>query len=216
MSLGENLLNLRKRKNLSQEEVAEKLNVSRQTISKWETDQSTPDFDKISPLCDLYDISADELLSRKTKENKNDKESEDARKIKDAENQNSIRKAKGISLGILGYFISIVWIITSIPVFKINPILATGGFILICGIATYIIIYTSLVYKNKIIEKKRHEDKLLKDIENVLSLITCIIYIWISFLTMAWHITWLIWIIYALIIEIIKLIFTLKGISHEE
>lgn len=210
MSLGENLLNLRKSKNLSQEEVAEKLNVSRQTISKWETDQSTPDFDKISPLCDLYGISADELLSRKTRK------IEDTKETSDKEDQNSIKKAKGISLGILGYFISIVWIITSIPVFKINPILATGGFILICGIATYIIIYTSLVYKNKIIEKKRHEDKLLKDIESVLSLVTCIIYIWISFLTMAWHITWLIWIIYALIIEIIKLLFTLKGISHEE
>lgn len=37
MDLGENLYNLRKKKNLSQEEVAEKLNVTRQTISKWET-----------------------------------------------------------------------------------------------------------------------------------------------------------------------------------
>ena len=45
MSLGERLSNLRKTKKLSQEEVAERLNVSRQTISKWETDQSTPDFD---------------------------------------------------------------------------------------------------------------------------------------------------------------------------
>ena len=47
MDLGENLYNLRKKKNLSQEEVAEKLNVTRQTISKWETGESKPDFDKI-------------------------------------------------------------------------------------------------------------------------------------------------------------------------
>ena len=50
-NLGEKLLELRKAKNLSQEEVAEKLNVTRQTVSKWETNQSTPDFDKIVPLC---------------------------------------------------------------------------------------------------------------------------------------------------------------------
>ena len=63
MMIGERLLNLRKEKHLSQEEVAERLNVTRQTISKWETDGSTPDFDKIVPLCELYGITADELLT---------------------------------------------------------------------------------------------------------------------------------------------------------
>ena len=63
MSLGERLYNLRKNKNLSQEEVAEHLDVTRQTISKWETDQSVPDFDKIVPLCKLYNISSNELLT---------------------------------------------------------------------------------------------------------------------------------------------------------
>ena len=44
-------------------EVADKLNVTRQTVSKWETDQTTPDFNKIVPLCELYDITANELLT---------------------------------------------------------------------------------------------------------------------------------------------------------
>ena len=61
--LGEKLLDLRKSKGLSQEEVADKLGVTRQTVSMWETDHSTPYFDKIAPLCKLYDISADELLT---------------------------------------------------------------------------------------------------------------------------------------------------------
>ena len=69
MSLGERLLELRNDKHLSQEEVADKLNVTRQTISKWETDQSTPDFDKIVPLCELYEITADQLLTGKREEN---------------------------------------------------------------------------------------------------------------------------------------------------
>ena len=63
MNIGQRLFELRKKKNLSQEEVADILGVSRQTISKWETDASTPDFDKIIPICNLYEITSDELLS---------------------------------------------------------------------------------------------------------------------------------------------------------
>lgn len=62
MSLGEKLLSLRKKKGLSQEEVADILHVTRQTVSKWETDQSMPDFDKVVPICNLYEISTDELF----------------------------------------------------------------------------------------------------------------------------------------------------------
>jgi len=50
MSLGEKLLNLRKKAALSQENVAEKLRVSRQTISKWETDQTVPELNKAKLL----------------------------------------------------------------------------------------------------------------------------------------------------------------------
>ena len=81
MNLGERLFELRKAKNLTQDDVAEKLNVTRQTVSKWETNQSTPDFDKILPLCELYEITTDELLKEEKQEkleesNNNDKEKE--------------------------------------------------------------------------------------------------------------------------------------------
>ena len=62
MSLGEKLLSYRKKKGLSQEDVADILHVTRQTVSKWETDQSTPDFDKVVPICDLYGVSTEELF----------------------------------------------------------------------------------------------------------------------------------------------------------
>ncbi len=65
MNLGEKIYELRKRQNLSQEELGDKLNVSRQTISKWERNESTPDLDKIVPLCDLFNLSIDELLQVK-------------------------------------------------------------------------------------------------------------------------------------------------------
>ncbi len=219
MSLGTRLLDLRKSKQLSQEEVAYKLNVTRQTISKWETDQSTPDFDKIVPLCELYEITADELLTG-AHPKEDIIESEPTSVTSNINNDyNNKKRAQGIGKGILLYFVAIAWIMITIPVFLMNPIVASAIFLLICGLATYVIVYTCIVYRTrkiKVEEKENKENKLLKQITSILSLITTIIYLLISFVTMAWHITWIIWIIYALIIEIVKLIFTLRGTKDEK
>lgn len=62
MNLGNSLFHARKKCGLSQEEVAEKLGVSRQTISKWETDESLPDIRQSKRLALLYHLSLDELI----------------------------------------------------------------------------------------------------------------------------------------------------------
>lgn len=62
MSLGNSLFNVRKKKGLSQEDVAEKLGVSRQTISKWELDETLPDIHQSKRLANLYGLSLDELV----------------------------------------------------------------------------------------------------------------------------------------------------------
>ena len=62
VGLGNNLFNARKKKGLSQEEVAGKLGVSRQTISKWETDETLPDIRQSKRLAVLYGLSLDELI----------------------------------------------------------------------------------------------------------------------------------------------------------
>lgn len=62
MSLGNSLFNARKKKGLSQEDVAEKLGVSRQTISKWELDETLPDIHQSKRLANLYGLSLDELV----------------------------------------------------------------------------------------------------------------------------------------------------------
>lgn len=62
MDISEKLLKLRKAKNLTQEELAEKLDVSRQSVSKWETGQCVPDADKLSALSDIFGVSVDFLL----------------------------------------------------------------------------------------------------------------------------------------------------------
>lgn len=63
MNLGNNLFNARKKSGLSQEDVAEKLGVSRQTISKWETNETLPDIRQAKRMALLYKLSLDELIS---------------------------------------------------------------------------------------------------------------------------------------------------------
>lgn len=62
MSFGTNLQYLRKQNNLTQEQFAEKMEVSRQTVSKWESDNSYPETEKIVVICDMFDCSMDMLL----------------------------------------------------------------------------------------------------------------------------------------------------------
>lgn len=62
MSLGNHLFHARKKKGLSQEAVAEKLGISRQTVSKWETDETLPDICQAKRLAALYGLSLDELV----------------------------------------------------------------------------------------------------------------------------------------------------------
>lgn len=215
MSIGQRLLDLRKSKQLSQEEVANRLNVTRQTVSKWETDQSMPDFDKIIPICELYGISADELLSG-TKNEKVEKEEQVESKTEDIKKE---KRAKGIGISVLIYFVAIAWIMTSIPAFRLDPIVSSAIFLLICGVATCLIIYTCIVYKKdrkEIEEEEKEKNTVQKQITEILAMIVLIIYLFISFTTMAWHITWILWVVYGLVEEIIKLVFILRSNKNEK
>ena len=71
MEFSEKLMELRKQKGWSQEELGNRLNVTRQTVSKWELGQTTPEMEKLVELSQLFDISLDELLNNpKFKEQK--------------------------------------------------------------------------------------------------------------------------------------------------
>lgn len=76
MAFKENLVFLRKSLNLSQEELAEKINVTRQAVSKWENGQSTPDMDTILLLCDCFNVTADQLLISLKLEKSNNKKND--------------------------------------------------------------------------------------------------------------------------------------------
>jgi len=66
MEFNNKLYELRKQKGFSQEELASRLNVSRQTVSKWEVGESAPDMEKLIAISDLFEISLDELVKGET------------------------------------------------------------------------------------------------------------------------------------------------------
>ena len=73
--LSENLKRIRKDNNLSQEQLAEKLGVSRQSVSKWENGEAYPEMDKVLQLCKMFNLNIDELLNQDIKEVNESKQS---------------------------------------------------------------------------------------------------------------------------------------------
>ena len=193
MTIGERLLNLRKEKNLSQEELANVLDVSRQTISKWETDQTTPDFDKIVPLCEYFGITSDELLSGK----------KDIIKSKEDTKKGKFARNLAISIGL--YIFSIVLIILFSTIVD-QPIIGVCLFFTVAAVATGMIIYSVIYYSGEKKEKTK-EDKTVKQVCEIVDILGVVVYFLVSFATGAWHITWIIFLIIGLCEAIVKLIF---------
>ena len=82
MNLSDNLKKIRKENNLSQEQLAEKLGVSRQAVSKWESGISYPEMDKVMQICQLFNININELIHENISEvTENKKEKENLSKL---------------------------------------------------------------------------------------------------------------------------------------
>lgn len=74
MNFSDNLKKIRKENNLSQEAIAEKLGVSRQSVSKWESGLAYPEMDKMVKLCQIFNLNIDDLLNQDIKEVNNSKQ----------------------------------------------------------------------------------------------------------------------------------------------
>ena len=72
IEIADRLCELRKNSKLSQEQLAEKLGISRQAVSKWERGEASPDTDNLIALADVYDVSIDEILTGKSRAGSND------------------------------------------------------------------------------------------------------------------------------------------------
>ncbi len=204
MKINEKIYSLRKEKGLSQEELANELNVSRQTVSKWETGESNPDFDKIVPLCELFGITTEELLRD--------------RKIEGLEEEKpNKKKALLITISVIMYFLAISFIVFGEETLNLNDGILVSGFLMLIAIATGLLIYTCMTMPSpKKEEREEEKNPLSNAIIGCLALVALAAYLLISFATGAWHISWIIWLIYALVARIIKLAFTLKGSDNNE
>ena len=98
-SIGETIASLRKEKGMTQNELAEKMNVTDKAVSKWERDLSCPDINTISKLADVLGVSVEELLSAKKKDYTNDR-------IKDL--INLILKAVSMAMGIAVLVLNVI------------------------------------------------------------------------------------------------------------
>ena len=239
MTLGERLFQYRNSINMSQEKLAEKIGVTRQTISKWETDQSTPDFDKIEPLCEVFGITTEELIKGekpKTIENANTTQDDYTKK-------RNKRKAIVLSISIFLYCIATFGLPYMVEVLRYEDAHAVMIWATLCTIATVIIAYFFVAYPNMYKEDKEKRgikedieeiNEEIKEIEKlddgrikikavgaesktealatqIVASLFLIIYLLTSFLTGAWHITWILWIVFIFVELIIKLIFSMKG-----
>ena len=198
MTIGDRLLKLRRERNLSQEDLANELDVSRQTISKWETNQSIPDFDKIVPLCEYFGITTDELLTG----NSNIVEA----KVQDVKSN----FARNIAIAVMLYILSIVAIVLCAAEFN-QPIIGVSIFFVLIALGTGLLIYNGIYYKKESKdEPNKKQRNIIKQVTDIVDAVGLLIYLAVSFMTFAWHITWIIFIIIGIVNQIIKLIFSLK------
>lgn len=116
MNLGEKIYQLRTEKNLSQGDLADALDVSRQSVSKWENNTAVPDLDKLIKLCDIFEISLDELTGREQVKGKPKEKATNT--IKDF--KNSLTKMQRIGCILIG--MAILSIIIPLGQFLTLPI----------------------------------------------------------------------------------------------
>lgn len=116
MNFNEKLMMLRKSKNLSQEQLGNELNVARQTVSKWELGETTPEMDKLIKMSEIFGVSLDELMKDQDIDiNNNDINNTNTQKLAGL----TIKILKGIGIFLLSVFvITIIMIILSFAAFN--------------------------------------------------------------------------------------------------
>lgn len=226
MTLGERLLTYRTNAKLSQDALAEKIGVTRQTISKWETNQSTPEFNKILPLCELFGITTDELI-------KGEKSTRETKTVTYAyEERRNKKKAMVISISIFLYCIGLFSPIYMVEALQYEESHAIMIMFTLWTIASVMLVYFFMANPKVKDEKKKEDSPNIENTVNkmenrkknasiilesnfkieirimvMVALVFLLLYVVVSFATMSWHITWILWIVLAIVEIVIKLIF---------
>lgn len=138
MALGETITTLRKQKGLSQEQLSEQLGLTRQTISKWELNQSTPDIEYIIRLSEIFEVTTDFLLKGK-KEDPVTKE-DNSSPIVIQNNKSNIKDIFGLCFGLGLTFsgLSFAGIIIFIVCSALNPWTTVEGSKVFTGVIGFV------------------------------------------------------------------------------
>ena len=132
-------------------------------------------------------------------------------------NEINQKSAEIVSSSILIFIIAIAFAGIGVAVMRWNPIVVGCTFLILIGWGvTRIVKHYMSIPKLEKTKEERKQDKIIKQINDIIGAIGTAIYFIVSFTTMAWHITWIIFIIIGLIEEIVKLIFMLKGVEEDE
>lgn len=133
MTLGEKISKLRTTNKMSQGDLAEKLNVSRQSISKWETNASVPELDKLILLSDLFGITLDDLVRSDDLEASDDRE-EDVPPSPPQQTQIVIQHSL-TTQKIVGFILLALGLLCClIALFAGSGLLIIGGYIIFCSV----------------------------------------------------------------------------------
>ena len=125
MKFHEKLLELRRRRGLSQEELGMELQVSRQTISKWETSQSYPDFERLVLLSDFFALSLDELVRDIDVQDVRQKAGGSEEKISAL--FTDVQKSKEIARLVLRGVVVFGWVMLAVMLLALVLVLVRGG-----------------------------------------------------------------------------------------
>lgn len=136
MSLGNNIYNLRSKADLSQEELAAKLGVSRQSVSKWETDASVPDVDKLIQLSKIFGVTLDELVKGEGDQQQADIIRQDATQIENgsAVINSSFKSRKIVGAMLIGVSLLAAFLSLIFPNDLIGIVLYFSFYFLLCGL----------------------------------------------------------------------------------
>lgn len=158
--IGSFLRELRKEQRITQEDLAEKLNVSSRTISRWETGSNMPDISLLIEIADFFDVSIPEIINGERKSEKMDEEvKEVAEKLSDyadAEKVNIIKEIRKLSIGgviaLIAYFI-----IDTTGTASQNIIL--GKISLYCETLVYVTVIMIALYSTGLLSKIQRKNK---------------------------------------------------------
>lgn len=112
MTTAEKLVRLRKEKGLSQLQLAEEINVSRQAISRWEVGLAVPSREKLRALSELYNVSVDYLLS--------DKAGENMKEVSEPENEAKGKTSDHLRVGLIACVVVILLVVVGVMLLHLH------------------------------------------------------------------------------------------------